>query len=235
MKGFFQPKEFCHQKHLFLFDLHLKSFTSQKLILETFSSFHSQHFQSKKNKQTCFCLIREIQCDLQELETESELRNIVTLKLSPSDLNTSVEQLFVRWDYSSHNPSGAVASLPLSGCVGVHHAGWVHPGANGQRLLLHAGRGPTGQVVLDPEHLRGPRRSDRRCCRCTTTRANKKKKKSAGRKSPAENLTAQHRWSLNLLVRQQFLHKPRNLKVGGGENGTKKRWKKKKNIIFVQR
>lgn len=47
-------------------------------------------------------------------------------------------------------------SLPLSGRVGVHHAGRVHPGANSQRLLLHAGRGPAGQVVLDPEHLRGP-------------------------------------------------------------------------------
>lgn len=47
-------------------------------------------------------------------------------------------------------------SLPLSSCVGVHHTGRVHPGANGQRLLLHVGRGPAGQVVLDPKHLRGP-------------------------------------------------------------------------------
>lgn len=47
-------------------------------------------------------------------------------------------------------------SLPLSSRVGVHHTGRVHPGANGQRLLLHVGRGPAGQVVLDPKHLRGP-------------------------------------------------------------------------------
>lgn len=53
-------------------------------------------------------------------------------------------------------PLGAAVSLPLSGSVGVHHTGRVHPRANGQRLLLHAGRSPAGQVVLDPEHLRGP-------------------------------------------------------------------------------
>lgn len=53
-------------------------------------------------------------------------------------------------------PLGPAVNLPLSGRVGVHHAGRVHPGANSQRLLLHAGRGPAGQVVLDPEHLRGP-------------------------------------------------------------------------------
>lgn len=46
--------------------------------------------------------------------------------------------------------------LPLCSRVGIHHAGRVHPGANSQRLLLHAGRGPAGQVVLDPEHLRSP-------------------------------------------------------------------------------
>lgn len=63
---------------------------------------------------------------------------------------------FVLWDSSSQNPSGAAVTLPLSGRVGVHHAGRVHPGPNSQRFLLHAGRGPTGQVVLDPEHLQGP-------------------------------------------------------------------------------
>lgn len=78
------------------------------------------------------------------------------IKGSPPDLNLPAERLSLRWDYSSQNPSGAAATLPLSGRVGVHHAGRVHPGADGQRLLLHAGRGPAGQVVLDPEHLRGP-------------------------------------------------------------------------------
>lgn len=53
-------------------------------------------------------------------------------------------------------PLGPTVSLPLSGCVGVHHTGRVHPGANSQWLLLHASRGPSRQVVLDPEHPRGP-------------------------------------------------------------------------------
>lgn len=53
-------------------------------------------------------------------------------------------------------PLGPAMSLPLSGCVGVHHTGRVHPGANSQWLLLHASRGPSRQVVLDPEHPRGP-------------------------------------------------------------------------------
>lgn len=54
-------------------------------------------------------------------------------------------------------PLGPAVSLPLSGCVGVHHTGRVHPGANSQWLLLHTSRGPSRQVVLDPEHLRGPK------------------------------------------------------------------------------
>lgn len=53
-------------------------------------------------------------------------------------------------------PLGPAMSLPLSGCVGVHHTGRVHPGANSQWLLLHTSRGPSRQVVLDPEHPRGP-------------------------------------------------------------------------------
>lgn len=53
---------------------------------------------------------------------------------------------------------GGGGGLPLSGRVGVHHAGGVHPGAHRQRLLLHVGRGPAGQVVLDAEHLRPQRR-----------------------------------------------------------------------------
>lgn len=49
--------------------------------------------------------------------------------------------------------SGTEPRLPLSRRAGVHHAGRVHPGAHGQRLLLQAGRGPPGpQGVLDPKH-----------------------------------------------------------------------------------
>lgn len=53
-------------------------------------------------------------------------------------------------------PLGPSLHLPLSGCVGVHHTGRVHPGTHRQRLLLHAGRGPPGpEVVLNPKHVCG--------------------------------------------------------------------------------
>lgn len=53
----------------------------------------------------------------------------------------------------------------------------MHPGANGQRLLLHAARGPAGQVVLDPEHLRGPDALTTAAAATETQEQNEKKKK----------------------------------------------------------
>lgn len=73
-------------------------------------------------------------------------------------------------------PLGSSSHLPLSGCVGVHHAGRVHPGAHRQRLLLHAGRGPPGpEVILNPKHV----------CDAEASAATRGIK-IGGKKSPAE-------------------------------------------------
>lgn len=78
-------------------------------------------------------------------------------------------------------PLGPSLHLPLSGCVGVHHTGRVHPGTHRQRLLLHAGRGPPGpEVVLNPKHVCGAEASA--TTRGINTRGTKSKKSPAERK-----------------------------------------------------
>lgn len=120
--------------------------------------------------------------------------------LKPPDLNVPAERPCVRWDYSSQNPSGAAVSLPLSGRVGVHHAGRVHPGANSQRLLLHAGRGPAGQVVLDPEHLRGPDAAT-----VTAARPRERRKTWTNQEEEEKSAALRDRRRLDLLEGRRFV------------------------------
>lgn len=95
-------------------------------------------------------------------------------------------------------------TLPLCGCVGVHHAGRVHPGANSQRLLLHAGRGPSGKVVLDPEHLRGLMIQP---LPPTVLPYDQENKTTAGKTRRKKNGKVRQKNSSCGLVAQRFLHR----------------------------
>lgn len=122
-------------------------------------------------------------------------------------------------------------SLPLCGCVGVHHAGRVHPGANSQRLLLHAGRGPSGKVVLYPEHLRGP--DDQTAAAAAVrpgeqnnSRKNKRRKKN-GKSGRSSRKIAAVVWSLDAFSTNVWKSKS-SWRTGNKKRTNKNEEKKKK-------
>lgn len=125
-------------------------------------------------------------------------------------------------------PLGAAVSLPLSGSVGVHHTGRVHPRANGQRLLLHAGRGPAGQVVLDPEHLRGPDAPTAAAAAVqprgqnnTSKKQEEEEKSAAKKKSPAEKEQVYRTQEVDAFFTD--IETPRSLKAAGEDETGRRR------------
>lgn len=140
-------------------------------------------------------------------------------------------------------PLGPAMSLPLSGCVGVHHTGRVHPGANSQWLLLHTSRGPSRQVVLDPEHPRGPGGPAGAAAPPggqNSRRGNEQKKKSSRRREGSTGLRSTRRSGLSSAASKsqeaaaRTKEKGKRKEGGGGEEEDGDIWGQRKAGRSVQ-